>query len=287
MIVRTFLNFVALFFSFIGLRGLRTVSYFLGVLAFDFLRIRRKLVLANLNIAFGDSLSLAEKIRIGRMSYINFLNTTLEFFASKRIYPQIKTSVKNAHYMENALKKDYGVYNLIIHIGNFELMAACGAKYWTRVNAVTKPIGKGALAAWVRTRREENGHFEILPGGGHGARQKMIFAALKRKEIVGFMVDQRRNKGILLPFFGKPALTNSSLFQLWKRQKAPIIPAIIRRTGLSSHEYVFFPELEVSVNPAWTDHQFLKENAQKMNTLVEQMILAAPEEYFWLHNRWK
>ena len=287
MFVRALLQFLAYVFALLGVRGLRLVAASLGILAFDLLRLRRKVVLENLDIAFGDSRTHAEKIRIGRLSYINFLDTTLEFFASKRLYSKLQTSTKNAQHMEQALAQGHGVYNMIIHMGNFELMASAGAKYWTRVNAVTKPVGKGEFAAWVRQRREENGHFEILPGGGQGSRQKMIFDALRRKEIVGFMVDQRRSKGIRLPFFSKPALTNTSLFQLWKRQRAPIVPALMHRTGLASHEYLFFPEFVVHENPDWTDEQFLTENSLRMNAVVEDMIRVAPEEYFWLHKRWK
>ena len=285
--VRALLQILAFFFAALGVRGLRLLAYALGILAFDVLRVRRKVVLQNLDYAFADSKTVAEKRRIGRLSYVNFLDTTLEFFASKRLYSKLKTSVRNRQYMEDALQKGQGVYNMIIHLGNFELMASAGAKYWTRVNAVTKPVGKGEFAAWVRERREENGHFEILPGGSQGSRQKMIFDALRRKEIVGFMVDQRRSKGIRLPFFTKPALTNTSLFQLWRRQKAPIVPAIMHRTSLDSHEYLFFPEFEVHENSDWTDEQFLVENSLRMNAVVEEMIRVAPEEYFWLHKRWK
>ena len=201
----------------LGVRGLRVLASGLGILAFDILRLRRSVVLSNLDIAFTNTHTPAQKPHIGCKSYINFLNTTLEFFASKKLYSKLATTVRNEKYMQNGLQQGQGVYNMIIHLGNFELMAASGAKYWARVNAVTKPVGSGEFAACVRRRREENGHFEILPGGTTGSRQKKIFAALQRKEIVAFMVDQRRSKGIRLSFFSKPALTNTSLFQLWRR----------------------------------------------------------------------
>lgn len=287
MITRSLLHFIGFLLSLFGSLGLRIIAFILGIIAFDILQLRKKIILANLDIAFGNTRTRAEKIQIGRKSYVNFLNTALEFFASKRLYPQLTTVARDSAHMENALKKGLGVYNMAIHIGNFELMAAEAAKHWTHVNAVTKPVGKGEFAAWVRRRREENGISEILPGAEKGSRQKEIYKALDRKEIVGFMVDQRRSKGISLPFFGKPAMTNTSLFRLWKSHRAPIVPTLLRRVGISSYEFLFLPEFEVHEDPAWSEEEFLRENTTRMNLVVEEMIRLAPQEYFWLHKRWK
>jgi KDO2-lipid IV(A) lauroyltransferase len=101
------------------------------------------------------------------------------------------------------------------------------------------------------------------------------------------MVDQRRARGVLVPFFSEPAWTNTGLFYLWKQRPAPIIPITIRRLGLNHHEIEFHEEFVVATNEPWSFDEFVLENTKRMNRCVEALILANPLEYFWMHDRWK
>jgi KDO2-lipid IV(A) lauroyltransferase len=282
----TALNVVSFYLALLGARGLRIFATLLGFLSFDIFRLRRKVIFNNLNIAFGNSFSDKEKLRIARESTRNFILMTLEFFASEKLFPQLKVTLHNREHLDNALKQGIGAYVMGIHMGNIELMCTTGTKEFARTNAVTKPVGSGAVAAWVRKRREGNGEYEILRDGP-SAGQRNIFEALDRNELIGFMVDQRRRKGLRVPFFGKPALTNTGLFYLWQQRPSPIIPVMIVRKSLKEHDMHVFPELKVETNPNWTQEEFLERNSTRMNEHVEKMIRMRPEEYFWMHNRWK
>jgi len=111
--------------------------------------------------------------------------------------------------------------------------------------------------------------------------------ALKQNQTVGFMVDQRRKKGLLVPYFGELAWTNSGLFYLWKAQPAPIIPITIKRTGLWSQCIIIHDEFELLGVGDLKFKEFVLENTKRMNQRVEALVAANPEEYFWMHDRWK
>lgn len=274
--------------SLLGARGRAMVSWLLAVLVFDVFRVRRKLVMQNLTRAFGVDSRESVRVKVGRASVANFILTTIEFFCARRIFKKQKIEMKNPERMQAALDQKQGVYAMVIHSGNFEMMAYGVSSRFCKIHAPVKPVGKGHMAAWVKKMREHHGLLEISNEGmGQRSRTSRIFDGLRKFEMVGFMVDQRRSRGLLLPFFGELAWTNSGLFYLWKQHPAPIIPVTIRRRGINYHEIEIHEELKVLRNDQWTFEQFVLENTKKMNQCVEALISSNPAEYFWMHDRWK
>ncbi|NBX17940.1 MAG: hypothetical protein EBR09_11300 [Proteobacteria bacterium] len=283
-----FLEIFGFLISILGARGRIFLSWVLAILAFDILRIRRKLVMRNLSRAFGADCKESVRAKVGRASVANFILTTLEFFCARSIFNKQEISFKNEDVMKSALEKQQGVYAMVIHSGNFEMMAFGVSRRFCKIHAPVKPVGKGQMAEWVRKMRESHGLIEITNSGkANKSRTARIFDGLKKNEMVGFMVDQRRTRGLLLSFFGEPAWTNSGLFYLWKQHQAPIVPVTIRRCGLNRHEIEFHDELIVLNEEQWSFEQFVLENTKKMNQYVETLVSANPAEYFWMHDRWK
>ena len=254
-------------------------------ISFDLFRIRRKVSLRNIQRALPE-VSEAERVRLVRRAYYNFGFTTLEFLGSKKRFTSMSMEVIHPEILENALKQRKGVFILCIHLGNWEFMCSSGAKRFARASILAKDVGKGATAEFVTQMRADNGCFVIPRGGSINATQR-IYQCLSQNEIVGFMVDQSRPGSPRIPLFGEGALTNVGLFQLWMRKPAPIIPVVTRRTGLGKHEMRFFEELEVEQPEGLKFKETVIHNGHKMNKIVEQMILTAPEQYFWMHRRWK
>ncbi|NBO38523.1 hypothetical protein EBU99_08055 [bacterium] len=283
------LEILGFLLSALGARGRSLVAWSLAFVAFDLLHLRRKLVLRNLERAYGRDSSPVVRAQVGRAALANFILTTLEFFSSRRVYPQQKVVFRNGEIFQNALAQGRGVYLMVIHMGNFELMAdAILKQFAVPVHTPVKPVGKGALARWVKAQRAAHGLLEIANDGASSlSRTKRIFEGLELKQCVGFVVDQRRSKGLLAPFFGEMAWTNAGLFYLWKQRPAPIIPMTIKRVGENQHEVTVHEEFVVEQDSQWSHDQYLLENTKRMNGLVEILITANPQEYFWMHDRWK
>lgn len=286
MLTSSLLNLLAFCIGVLPDRVLWGLSQALAFMTFDVFHLRRTVILENLNIVFGDQKGRKEKLQIARLSCAHTFLTFIRFFGSKKIYPRQKIQLVDEHNLHNAVAQGKGAYILGIHIGDFELMGPQGTRYFKKTHVVTKPIGSRAVSKWIRERRADNGEFEI-ERLQKGMGQQKIFEALDRGEIVGFMVDQRRSKGAKLPFFGRDSMTNTSLFYLWKHRPSPIVPVMMLRTGHNSQNMYFLPPFEVEVREGESESDFLNRNSLRMNQLVESMVLRAPEQYFWMHKRWK
>lgn len=97
-------------------------------------------------------------------------------------------------------------------------------------------------------------------------------------------MDQSRPGEPRLPFFGKPAKTNTGLATIWRRTQAPILPAFIRRVDVNRHVVTILPPVCMSFK---SDSEDMTVASAHFNEKMESMIRQAPEQYFWLHNRWK
>lgn len=282
------LNAFGFIFALIGANGRLLLSRVVAFFVFDLLRIRRNLVMKNLERVFGADSSPLVRTRIARTSIVNFVLTSIEFFCARWIFKRQTFEFEHAETLDQAIAQGRGVYALVIHSGNFEMMAYAVSKRFRRVFAPVKPVGRGSVAQWVQRNRAAHGLVEIVQDEtSEKSRTNRLIDALNQNEIVGFMVDQRRKKGLLVPFFGELAWTNSGLFYLWKAHPAPVVPVTIQRSGLWSHRVTVHQELDVCGVGELKFREFVLENTKRMNQRVEALVAANPSEYFWMHDRWK
>jgi KDO2-lipid IV(A) lauroyltransferase len=255
----------------------------LAWLAFDVVRLRRSLVLRNLALAFPD-MPLAERQRVGRASVKNFIMTAFEFFRSYGTDIAGAVEWRGLDYIREPLARGRGAYVLCFHMGNWEAMGAAVTRCITPAHVLVKKVGSSSVDRFVSELRERNGFFTVKrqkKGDGYAA----IRDILARGEIVGFVMDQARPGEPKLPFFGHPAKTNTSLAAIWQRIPAPIVPGMIQRTGVSKHVIEFFPELNLATTGDLEAD--IKTHSTLFNEVVERCARMCPEQYFWMHNRWK
>lgn len=260
------------------------MAYGLAVLLFDVLRLRRKLVLKNLNIAFGDTKPLAEKKRLGRLSIYHFLLTGFEFLRSRHHDIAGDIEIENPEHLRTALAEGKGVYILCFHMGNWEAMGAKITRAFAPANVVVKKVGGAGVDRFVTETRMQNG-FIPLQRKKKGDGYRLIKEALSRGELIGFVMDQARPGEPKYPFFGTPAKTNTSLAAIWLKNPAPIVPSYIVRNKIGNHTIKFFPALNLPVTG--DSERDVKDLSILFNQEVETHVRAQPDQYLWMHNRWK
>lgn len=270
--------------SILPLKAVYGMSYLLGFIAYKILRIRRRLILKNLDIAFPDQYSKKEKDEIGFKSVVSFIFTELELLASKNGKLSESVTFANSHVLTDVLKRGQGAYVLCIHIASWEACAAAVNRKIGRAHLIVKKVGGVKTDAFVRKLREDNG-FLSIKREKKGDAYRAIGDIIGRGEIVGFVMDQARPGEPELPFFGRPAKTNTSFSGIWKKIPAPIVPCWSRRTEIGKYE-VFFGE-EIHPIVTGNDHEDNITQSLQFNKVVEDMIRQCPSQYFWLHNRWK
>ncbi len=165
------------------------------------------------------------------------------------------------------------------HLSNFELMAMCLEKSGIKLSAIYRPLNNIFLNLIIeRIRKKYICKKQIKKG--IGGLKKLIY--LKRKNFsTALMIDQRVSEGILSNFFNKKALSTTIPAQLVKKFNIPIVPVYIERIDeinfkISINKPIIFP-----------NDTSIQNITDRLNKIMEEMILKKPEQWIWSHNRWK
>jgi KDO2-lipid IV(A) lauroyltransferase len=115
-----------------------------------------------------------------------------------------------------------------------------------------------------------------------------ILKALRNNETIGILVDQNttRDEGVFADFFGIPAATTPAVATLALRTDAAVIPGfLIWNASTRKHHLKLAPRVElVSTGDATRD---ILENTRAFNLIIENMIRQYPDQWLWIHRRWK
>jgi len=163
-----------------------------------------------------------------------------------------------------------------MHFGFWEFTPGAAARGGKPVLTVNRTLRNPLLERMVDRLRTAMGS-ETVPKG-RAARE--LLATLKRGEPIGLLVDQYAGSdGIWVPFFGRPASTVVTPARMALRFKAPIRPLVLVRKGLLQYELRILDDIP----PQGT----VEELTARMNRAFEDVIREKPEQWLWMHKRWK
>lgn len=261
------------------------MSSVLGVIAFDLFRIRRRVTLDNLRRAFPDSFPEAERVKIGRRSYINFAKSMVEFASLGRISREVLRETVRIRGMENldeALSHGRGAVVVTGHFGSWEFLGAAAVAHGVPADFLVGEQANRLVDDTMNDLRRKAG-IGIIP---RGVAARGIFKSLKRNRVVALLSDQdARSHGIFVDFFGTPASTFPGAAQFAYRAGCPVVFCYIVRSEDESHETVILP-------PAYPDQHADKDSEVYRMTsehvkALEDAVSDHPDHYFWAHRRWK
>ncbi len=192
---------------------------------------------------------------------------------------------RNWHIMETALQRGKGVIVVTAHMGNYDLAACAQAIRGVPINAIVKTIHWPPAHRFIFGSRERAG-LKLISARGS---KDDIRAALTRGEVVVFIIDQHMlpRHGIICEFFGHPASTTPAPTRFALDTGAPIVPLwTYRKDRSGAHVLCVEPEL-VPETPYEDRDANLRHNTERLNRLVESWIRQQPEQWLWLHRRWK
>jgi Kdo2-lipid IVA lauroyltransferase/acyltransferase len=169
------------------------------------------------------------------------------------------------------------------HFGNWELAGYLLALFGFDVAAVMRPLDNVYLNRWVVEVRRRKGMQLLYKKGAMESAEDIIH----RGGALGFIADQDAGpKGIFVDFFGRKASTYKSIGLLAMTTEAPIIVGFARRIG---RRFEFEVGVERIIRPdEWRDRDDpLHWITQEYSAALESAIRRAPEQYLWIHRRWK
>ncbi len=269
---------------------LRWRAPLVGRLLYRVLPIRRRVILENLRRVFGDHAPADALAALAQAHYAHLARLLWEFVwfpfvsVARR---QALVRVENLAALEHALAEGRGVLVLTGHFGSFEVATAAGLESYPHARGrfyfVRRPIKPGWLDALV-TRRFARVGFGVLPKRGG---LEALLDRLSAGDLVVFPFDQHasRKDGVLVDFFGHPAGTFRSLAVLALSTGAPVVPAASWREPGGRHVLRFEPPL-APIDHADTN-EAIRLNTRAYNAALETLVLRHPEQWWWIHRRWK
>ncbi len=261
------------------------LSRIFGRIWFAVDRRHREVAIENLTLAFGSQMGAADIRKLARRNFANLSMILFEVGWSMRIKEADVNRYFRIYGLENlqaAVKNHKGVLVLTAHIGNWELLIMLAAMVGFPMSAIYRPLDFAPLDRFfveLRSRFGARMHPKVRA-------MRKVLRSLKSNELVGILLDQNTGgqSAVFADFFGKPAGTNKGLALLARETMAPVIPAFLVREG-DGYRAEFGPMIPLVKTDDKTKD--IEANTAKYNQVLENFIRRYPEQWFWVHRRWK
>ncbi len=266
------------------LPALRLAAGALGTLVCSLSFRRRALMDRNLRAAFGDELQAADRRAIQRASVVNVAKTMAEFLKLPWISDaklQELVLVEGLEHMDEALAEGRGVLVITAHFGNWELGGALLSVKGYPMNVVARDATDPLIGTLFDRARRSKGTRVFGRWDG-----RALLRALRDNQLVAILPDQHAAEGaVRATFLGRPADTAVGPATFHLRTGAPIVPVFTYRRPDDRILLRIMPPLRVA--PTGDRPADTLAITQLLNDIIGQQIRDNPEQWLWLHNRWK
>jgi KDO2-lipid IV(A) lauroyltransferase len=266
---------------------LPSIAKAIGWLWWHCIPIRIHIGKGNLKRAFPTELTSTERDKILQKNLAHLSLYTLEQLRLPQWLSQpsaLNIQTVDIWRLDHALQQGKGVIVVTAHLGNFELIGAFFARQGYPIHALVKHIKwQPAEQFWRKLRQNCNIHcIEPRQSG------LKIVKLLQKNQIVAFPIDQHfpPHRAIPSRFFGHMAATTPAPIRLALLTGAPILPIYIIRERFQQHTIVCEPFFALEY-PHHTREQHIAHNTERLNQRIETWIRCYPEQWLWLHRRWK
>jgi KDO2-lipid IV(A) lauroyltransferase len=263
-----------------------------GRFIYCFLPYRRKLILANIHQVYSNQLHDIQKKRLAKAYYSHLLTSVkealqLRFMSEKMLRERVE--VIGHERMLSVVAGKKGVLVVTGHFGNWEFAPLGGVlnfkEFKGQFHFIRRTLKFKMLERMMFKRYYQAG-LNVIPKKNS---LEQVCIALEKNHAVIFVLDQHASlvnrDGIAVEFFGKKAGTYRSLATLARNTGVPVVPAAGYRLPNGKHVLEFFEPI------LWRDYSTTQEslynNTLSYNQALERIILAHPEQWNWMHKRWK
>lgn len=258
------------------------LSHWLGDIGFFTCGQLKRIALANVDVAFGSSLSPEQKAEIVRGSFRTFTLVVLDLFwfsifSSKRIPLYLSFDPSFSNYFDRA-----PLVAATAHFGNWEAMGQAAALLGKGPLAIATPLDNPFIDWILRRWRKQTGQGIAERSGGI----RTLIKLLKQGGRTALLMDQNtlpEEGGVFVNFFGLPVPVSKGAYALAAWSGSDIVPAFCRTEegGMRYVAYAFDPiEVEKSADAE-------VEITQAVTSAIEKAVRTSPEQWLWMYRRWK
>jgi KDO2-lipid IV(A) lauroyltransferase len=244
----------------------------------------RLMAVNNLKMAFPDK----SEQQINELSLKVFENLGLTLFDYSRLPVINRDNFKSyfefegMEYVDEAIDKKKGILFITAHLCCWEMLSVCSFLYGA-LHVVAKDIHNSYIDAYVKELRGKN-NVSVIPARNS---IKEIIKILKNGGFVYTLMDQytKKHEAELVDFFGRKAATGYFPALLALKLDMTVIPTFIKRTGECKYKVSYMSPFEIIKTK--DRKKDTRDNTQVFTKLIEDEIRKNPEDWFWVHNRWK
>ena len=260
----------------------RSIGLLIWVVAIPY----RKLAARNVRIAFGRELSRSAQSRIVRRHFMsmggNFL-CGLKLPMMKEVDVVNRVSVSGLEHSVKVAESGRPVLYAVCHLSCWELLTQVPSLFipaGMKPASIYQALANPYLNEHVRLRREHLGYTLFDRKDGFMGPLKHL---RENSGALGVLVDQHAGDGgVWCPFFDRLASTTPLPALMANRCRTPLLPITVQDAGLARWKMVVHPPVV-----SGEDKPSAEGITAALNLRVEQIIREAPENWFWVHNRWK
>lgn len=258
----------------------------IGAVAFHVACRERERTILHLTWAYGREKNQKEIYTLARRVFTHWGRVAVEVLRFPKLTKEeVDCFVEKGDglsLLHRLLREGRGVILLTAHLGNWELLGALlrfhgfqGAVvgrrvYYERFNEIILRLRKSVT---LQTLYQDAPVREFLK-------------ILRQNQILGILADQDidRLDGVFVPFFGRPAYALTAPARLALISGAPLLPVFLVREG---DRYRLLVEEPIRVEARGTRQETIQEYTQRWSRVIEEKIRAFPEQWAWMHRRWK
>jgi KDO2-lipid IV(A) lauroyltransferase len=259
----------------------------LAWLAYRLDKRHREVAADNLRHAFPEITSPTEIDRRVRAVFRHFCRLVIDIaFIPRKLHPcnwRRHVDLSHGRMLVDHLLARQPLLFLTGHFGNWEMGGWVLGLLGFRTYAVARDLDNPYLDAYLRRFRQGTGQ-QLLSKNGDAQKMQKILAA---GGIIATLADQDAGqRGLFVDFFGRPASTHKAVALLSLQFDVPLVVMGVCKTG---DPLRFKPIIEDVIFPKEFAGQpdAIKQMTQRFTSSLERIIRQAPEQYFWLHRRWK
>lgn len=241
----------------------------------------RRLAIDNIIRGLGVDEEKAESIARSNFEHLG-LNLAEFAVMGRRGGEDTKVTIEGLEKIVGARSRGRGAFLLSGHFGNWEMIGAA-LGHSVPLTVVARPMKNPLTEKLIRERREGSGMKVV----GHRNATKQILKCIAEGEVVAVLLDQNTHhrEAVFVNFLGRPASVNFGLALLAAKTGAPVLPGFtVREDALRHRAYVGDP---IELASRADRREELGVNSARFTAALEAFVRRYPEQWFWVHNRWK
>jgi len=257
-------------------------------LAFLALKRRRNITMKNLELAFGDDKSEEEILEIYRSTLRNISRGGIELFAYPRFHDRYfddMISIEGKENLDRALKLGKGVVAVSAHFGSFPFLGMKLAHMGYPFAVVVRNPRQEGISRFLQEVRSKAG-LESIPDKPARVCVEQSLKWLKKNGILFLQIDLNViSGGVFVDFFGREVPTFKGPVVMAMRTGASVLPIFIVRENGDRHRIIIDPPVELELTGDKGKDIFT--NLTKLSKVVESYIRKYPDQWWWIHQRWR